>query len=83
MADDKRDIEKQEPDVTFKKAALHQFFSTPVWHAIDELLTSQETIMLLHLSSPQIDDIKDIMFYKGVLNQIQYMKNIELTLEEK
>jgi len=79
----KRDVERPLPEYTFNEGTLNQFFSNLVWKTISELLEAQEQVALLHLASPDVDDIRDVMFWKGVLNQLQYMKNIKLTLLEE
>lgn len=82
MEDNKRKVEEPKPEFTFKEGALNQFFSNPVWKSIEELLSAQEQIAMLHLTSPDIDDVKDIMFFKGIINHIEYMKNIKQILME-
>ncbi len=77
-----RDVDRQVPEYTFKAATLNQFFTTPVWHTIEELLDAQEDVVLAHLTDPY-SDRDDDMFFKGMLNQIKYMKNIKLILLEE
>lgn len=80
MADKKReDIDEQLIEREFKKATLHQFFSTPVWVAIEELLIAQEAVVLAHLTDSE-GSRDDDMYFKGINSQIQYMKNIQLIL---
>lgn len=83
MGDKKRDLERPASEDEYKEATLNQFFANPVWRSIEKVLKAQEDIAVLHLTNPDIDDIKDIMFFKGILNQLHYMKNIKLTLLEE
>ena len=82
MADKKRkDVDDQLPEYTFKEGTLNQFFATPVWKTIEELLAAQEAIVLAHLTDSEGSRDAD-MYFKGLYSQIQYMKNIKLILLE-
>ncbi len=83
MAEDKmrKELDDQLPEYTFKEGSLNQVFSTHVWKTIEDLLDAQGAIVLAHLTDPEGGRDSD-MYFKGLYSQIQYMKNIKLTLLE-
>lgn len=76
-----REVQETGNEWTFSESTIKQWLNDPVTIELFRMWEAKEKLYLSLLANPKIDDLKDIMYFKGCFSEIEWHKNLPFILQ--